>query len=286
MHSAGIDPAIVRDLKGKLPQIQSLTVPNPYVALRTAKGESNPSFSKSGLCAWKIDGLHDRSTPVTAKLGSPVEISASFKVHPDALGHAGGGWGITGKAASNPRISVSFDDLGAHDELGPDPKISSVRGVLRFDGASDVPWGFQGDILWTATILWSATTLEYPDYATTPLELYAVSPSLPRLYISSGIPLELLRLFVAPACEDQTVHDLDDWVAWAVKRCHASTADHDTKNPVDTQDRIHSFRYDVVNLSAPNVTLRLCLLDIFGSGMDSRFTLREQMANPSTWITG
>ncbi|KAK4233053.1 hypothetical protein C8A03DRAFT_39264, partial [Achaetomium macrosporum] len=53
--------------------------------------------------------------------------------------------------------------------------------------------------------------------ARTPFELYAVSPNLPSLYKGSGVPLELLQLFVEPACKDPAVESQDDWVAWVVK---------------------------------------------------------------------
>ncbi|KAK3315625.1 hypothetical protein B0H66DRAFT_536487 [Apodospora peruviana] len=46
---------------------------------------------------------------------------------------------------------------------------------------------------------------------------------------------------------DATVQNLDQWVAWVVKRCHASVADHreDSTVQVPLADRIHSFRYDI-----------------------------------------
>lgn len=224
------------------PQLQGMVAAQSYVPLRTVNETATPNFATQFISLWDpVKGAN----PATANLGSE-EVQATLTLHidHDTLGHGTGEWTITGRVASNARISITCSQVTVHYDDIDDGTPHFPQVTFAYAGGSAMPWGIRESILWSATVVWNNSyTATFTDFASTPVELYAISANLPSLYRGSGVPLELLQLFVEPACKDAGLNSVDDWVAWVVQRCHASTADNDSMVPM--ADRIHSFRYDV-----------------------------------------
>lgn len=106
--------------------------------------------------------------------------------------------------------------------------------------------GIRENIIWSLTVKWDGSdSTSLVDFYRTPVELYCISPKFPRIYLS-GVPLDLLRLFVEPACKLSTLHYLDEWVAWVTRRCHNSLAKEAGPVTVAGEEAVHYFQYNVV----------------------------------------
>ncbi|KAK3322754.1 hypothetical protein B0H66DRAFT_590430 [Apodospora peruviana] len=235
------------ELRQHMPNCTGISFFHGYAPVRTAKGKNNPMPSSSLSALWdSVAG----TTPSTFSLarGNRINLQLYMNQFPaNILGPGLSLWTFTGRVAGNPRITIQTNEAWESD-YGEDPTIMcSVPAYIYFENTSDMPWGIREDIIWSASVVYNGTTTNVKDFLSTPVEIYAISPKLPTFYKGPGVPLELLQLFVEPACKDATVQNLDQWVAWVVKRCHASVADNgeDSTVQVPVADRIHSFRYDI-----------------------------------------
>ncbi|KAK4447395.1 hypothetical protein QBC34DRAFT_427411 [Podospora aff. communis PSN243] len=248
---ANLTPELYDKLCKNMPGIRGYTLTSPaYVPLRTVQGAKTPLFSTSGIDLWSSSnasfgvGVNGVTAATVSLQSSPVTISMTWDHFPrvNVMGDDWQGtalWTFSGVFASDPRITITQTFTKAN--------ATRLQRPSNFPGPPICPGVSWGNISWSAKIVFEGETITVPDFAQTPIELYAISPKLPVMYKSPGAPLELLRLFVAPAYQDASVVSLDSWVAWVVKRCHASLADHDPDLDVSVPmaQRIHSFIYDV-----------------------------------------
>ncbi|KAK5659023.1 hypothetical protein OQA88_1110 [Cercophora sp. LCS_1] len=228
-----------------------------YAPLRTRQDKHNPHLKERQIQLWKREGTYgDDSVPACSNLEGKTELILWIGNFPTELKGVTSKWLFTGRVANNPRVKISS---GQAYELKGDPEdslftsraVTTNTAVVTFEDGGHMPWGFNSDVIWSCSFAYEGITVHVSDILRTPIELYAVSPSLPDHYRSSGVPLELLRLFVEPASRLSTIRNLDEWVAWVVKRCHASIADKSIfdkgvqPGEVPVQDRIHAFVYDI-----------------------------------------
>lgn len=128
-----------------------------------------------------------------------------------------------------------------------DSPVVDIKVLITFDNGGKMPWGIREDIIWTLRVNWDGSgTTSLEDFCRTPVELYYISPKLPFICLS-GVPLELPRLFVEPACKLLTLHGLDEWVAWVTRRCHNSLAKEAGPVTVAGEEAVHYFRYNAVS---------------------------------------
>ncbi|OIW27036.1 hypothetical protein CONLIGDRAFT_683974 [Coniochaeta ligniaria NRRL 30616] len=234
-----------------MPKIFEIQLRKGYAAVRTRQDKQNPQIKERQLTLWRHD--HAGEAPACSPLQSSMELIVWMGSFPAQLQGIASQWTFSGRVAGNPRIQIRCDpwDIPADQVSLFQNSVAFTYGTVTFDDGGDMPWGFKDDIIWSATFTYEGITASVPGFSRTHLELYAVSPKLPAYYLSGGVPLELLQLFVEPASKVSTLHNLDDWVAWVVRRCHASRADkivvgkEASPNEVPVQDRIHYFVYDI-----------------------------------------
>lgn len=235
-----------------------------YAPLRTRQDKHNPHVEASQIQLWqRADHNGAKPMPACSNLKKKTEFVVWIGNFPTQLKGVVSEWFFTGRVASNPRIKISSNHaykLNGND-AGEDVLFTSRAETFNmasvtFENGGDMPWGFNEDIIWSCSFAYEGITVHVSDIVRTPVELYAVSPSLPEYYRSAGVPLELLRLFVGPPSR-LNLGNLDEWVAWVVKLCHASIADKSIfdkgvqPGEVPVQDRVHAFVYDIVNFIRP-----------------------------------
>ncbi|KAF2812504.1 uncharacterized protein BDZ99DRAFT_268196 [Mytilinidion resinicola] len=213
----------------------SLVLPDTHVPLRRIFTQKNPAWRKANLKVWDPANPTE-CFPFTVKLDAmePTQLLAEVK-HDPALGADGSLWYIGG---SSPGYKYTLQSGWQ--------TLDTVNGITTFPitviPRSVGPWGFKD------SISFQMNTTAGPGYpvAQVNFEIYAVVEDIAPYYMKDGIPIDFLQLFALPT-PDKSLQTMNDWIQWAVKRCHASTFDETLKkrDPTTANDAIHSYRYHV-----------------------------------------
>jgi len=239
-------------------QITVVWVAKPLTLIRTRGDADNFNFENTWLKVFS-SSEKVKPTPVTIdvseKTGS-VDLALAIPRN-SVSGVDKFRFTIKGVTTKFPRIQLTCDSKNTIDTNLKTNHIikTSIQCNDAGSGNNVMPWGFRDDIIWSYAENSGPNADKFTELVRTPIELYAITPSLPFHYISNGVPIDLLRLFVLPSSTalfrpardkpKQPIKGLDDWVKWVVQVCHASVADEECWT-VDKGDRVHSFRYDVV----------------------------------------
>lgn len=105
----------------------------------------------------------------------------------------------------------------------------------------EAPWGFNGQVQWTYDF--SLDSQNWTQTAETQLQLYAVAGEMTPLYTNSGVPEEMLDLFVAQYPNTGS-SSITQWVTWAVTRCFASSAKNESPDQTQGLIPIHRYSYN------------------------------------------
>jgi len=239
-------------------KIDTVWARTPLTLIRTRGDADNINFENNWLKVFS-PSEKVKPTPITMDVTQKIDLAVLTLAIPknDVSGVDKFGFTIKGVITKFPRIEITCDSKNTNDSNVPTKHI--IRCYIQCkdagSGNNAMPWGFRDDIIWSYAKNSGPDADKYAELVQTPIELYAITPSLPFHYISNGVPIDLLRLFVLPSSTalfrpardkpKQPIKGLDDWVKWVVQVCHASVADEECWT-VDKSDRVHSFRYDVV----------------------------------------
>lgn len=228
----------------------SVSLAAPYAPLRSLPGIRNPHFAPRNLELWNAKSP-DTTNAVCIPLSTAALFLVKFKaplgynlVNPSVIGYLN---------TTQSKGDIYFESYGA-------PDLTSEPGTMIFNvnvkaWSKEVPWGINQPIYWTLsydldeaiegdlpseTGTGTSNATNFPSYT-----IYSITDDLSAFWLHEGIPVQFLNLFVLPT--NPTEHkSQDDWIAWVVKKCFASTYDDDFKNTPGNENFqcIHSYRYD------------------------------------------
>lgn len=180
-------------------------------------GGLSPLFQQHELPLWnKGDSFKDgRSNPCTVDLGKSDRqiLTVAFD------------W--PGADGSVPvRVVGRVKDEGIENDFSRSyaSTISTSRGrviieTLLIPFSTIVPWGVKSTLSWKLIVI---PTKQEISLGSHPVELYGVSARLPSYLSYSGIPQEILVLFLLPVPQKSKVTSLSEYVKHVVYQAHYS----------------------------------------------------------------
>lgn len=222
--------------------IDFIDTQSPYLPIRTLFSEPNHDFSTDKLRVFERENTPDkRTTPATLELSDTYEFRV--KVSPDSTLNLDPTTKVTliGTPSKSEILWTFSSDVFTLENIATDIGLR-VYGKVSGEHPEDLPWGVYDSFSWKLVAEGSSASV-YDFSQTTQVELYGLPSDLPE-YFDDGVPYDLLRIFFRPVFK-KNFANVDDWVAWVVKLCHASKWDTDCTTIPD-DERIHWYLYEAV----------------------------------------
>ncbi|KAF9480609.1 hypothetical protein BDN70DRAFT_877449 [Pholiota conissans] len=222
--------------------VTSVVLPQSLAPVRETYEVHLKSYQTKDLPIWTPDHI----VPAAFDLSAPLELT----VHAELTDYPAQNLTLhvsyipSPSSPSNLQLvgSSAFDFSGENGTVQIRVSLAFVDEALK---GIKTPWGIAGSLKWEIQTGADDARIAIGE---TPVELYALIPTLFKAFSSAGIPRTFLKLMVLPTLL-HNVKTEADWINWTVNKCfRSSTQDGSIEELGDAMKPVHTYRYDIYYL--------------------------------------